>query len=187
LVQLVFPNTNGSYHAFDLTTTQYALTGKPLVVQSYHYGGFAVRGPMAWLSLKDASKLSSESESPSDCRFLNDHGSDRIKGNHEKSRWVSMSGRLSGERASIIVLCHADNLRALQAARLHRSKPYFCFSPCVEESIVIDREHPLHARYRLLITDAEPDAAWIENQWQAWNRPTAALQNAGEPETVEED
>jgi lysophospholipase L1-like esterase len=160
--------TDGSYHAFDLTSTQLALTDKPLVVHQYHYGGFAVRGPMAWLSPKDGDRGSGDSEPRSDCRFLNDQGSDRIQGNHEKSRWVSMSGLVAGEPASITVLCHPENLRAPQAARLHPTKPYFCFSPCVDGAIVIDRGHPLHAEYRYLITDSEPDAAWIENQWQAW-------------------
>jgi hypothetical protein len=38
---------------FDLETTQSALTDKPLLVQKYHYGGLALRGPVAWLTEKD--------------------------------------------------------------------------------------------------------------------------------------
>ena len=79
--------TDGSYHGFDLETTQSALTDKPLIVQKYHYGGVAFRGPVAWLTDKDGDvqKLEKTTE-PSTIRepsqFLNDHGSDRVKGNH---------------------------------------------------------------------------------------------------------
>ena len=59
--------------------------------------------------------------------FLNDLGSDRIKGNHEHARWVSLSGQNDGQPVTITVLCHRDNFRAPQAARLHPTKPYFVF------------------------------------------------------------
>ena len=169
--------TDGSYHAFDLQTTQLALTAKPLVVQEYHYGGFALRGPVEWLSAEDRDQGVSDDVVRVGCRFLNDQGSDRVKGNHEKSRWVAMSGNLAGDPVSISVLCHNENLRAPQSARLHPSKPYFCYAPCVEDSFVIDRDHPLQAKYRFLVTDAEPDPDWIESQWQEWNRSVTSIQD----------
>lgn len=161
--------TDGSYHKFELQTIQQALTDKPLVVEKYHYGGFAVRGPMAWLSAKDSDKSLGENAPRIGCDFLNDLGSDRLKGNHEKARWVAMSGQVNGEAVTITMLGHHENLRAPQAARLHPTKPYFCFAPCVEDSIVIDREHPFEAKFRYLITDSPPDAGWIESQWRSWN------------------
>jgi len=66
------------------------------------------------------------------------------------------------------VLCHADNFRAPQAARLHPLKPYFCFAPCVDGTFTIDRDHPFTGRYRYLITDAKPDAGWLDRQWESW-------------------
>ena len=124
--------TDGSYHGFDLQTTQHALTDEPLVIQKYHYGGVALRGPVRWLTAKDsdsrkqADGLSNASvREPSE--FLNDLGSDRIKGNHEHARWVSLSGQNDGQPVTITVLCHRDNFRAPQAARLHPTKPYFVF------------------------------------------------------------
>lgn len=102
--------------------------------------------------------------------MLNDLGSDRIKGNHEHARWVSVTGQIDSQPVTITVLSHRDNFHAPQAARLHPTKPYFVFSPCVDEEFVIDRDHPFAGRYRYLITDAAPDAKWLNEQWEGWCR-----------------
>jgi len=69
---------------------------------------------------------------------------------------------------TIAVLCHRDNFRAPQAARIHPTKPYFVFSPCVDDDFAIDREHPFRGKYRYLITDAAPDSKWLDEQWSQW-------------------
>ena len=160
--------TDGSYFDFDLESTQTAITNIPLIVKEYHYGGMALRGPTRWLTgkVKEGEPAVQEAREPNS--FLNDHGSDRIRGNHEKARWVSLSGLMDGKPVSITVLCHTDNFRAPQAARLHPTKPYFCFAPCVEGEFVIDREHPVHTRYRYLVTDSLPDTEWLNMQWESW-------------------
>lgn len=158
--------TDGTFFCFDIESTQKALTDTPLVVQEYHYGGFAVRGPVSWLQAADQDDAKAAVREPSD--FLNDLGSQRVKGNHEHARWVSLYGQIDGQSASITVLSQADNLRAPQAARLHPSKPYFCFSPCVDGEFTINKAHPLVSRYRYLVSDAKPDAAWIDRQWKNW-------------------
>ena len=158
--------TDGSYHAFDLHTVQQAQTDQPLVVQQYHYGGAAIRGPMRWLTGKDVDKFPADGESTEPTEFLNDQGSDRVKGNHQHSKWVTMTGQIDGQSVTIAVLCHPNNFRAPQAARIHPTKPYFVFSPCVDGEFVIDHDHAYQARYRYLVTDAAPDAAWLNQQWQ---------------------
>jgi hypothetical protein len=100
--------------------------------------------------------------------FLNDRGSDRIKGNHEHAQWVALTGHMDGQTVTIAVLCHRDNFRAPQAARIHPTKPYFVFSPCVDDEFEIDREHPFRGKYRYLITDAAPDRKWLDEQWEQW-------------------
>ena len=165
--------TDGSHHGFDLETAQSALTDKPLLVQKYHYGGLALRGPVAWLTEKDSdAQRSGDQSDPNAMRkpteFLNDHGSDRIKGNHEHARWVALTGHMDGHAVTITVLCHRDNLRAPQAARIHPTKPYFVFSPCVDDEFLIDREHTFRSKYRYLITDAAPDSQWLDQQWEQW-------------------
>lgn len=163
---VAFP-TDDSYHGFDIETTQQALTDKPLTVQKYHYGGMAMRGPVRWLSETDRDPDGGDTvREPS--AILNDRGSDRIAGNHEHAKWVSLTGNVEGKPVTITMMCHAENFRAPQAARLHPTKPYFVFAPCVDGEFVIDREHPFNARYRCLITDAAPDQKWLDEQWRIW-------------------
>jgi hypothetical protein len=163
----VYP-TDDTYHCFDLETTQTALTDKPLIVNEYHYGGMALRGPTRWLTPKDREARENPDliREPSD--FMNDLGSDRVNGNHQHVKWVALTGSIDSEPVTIAVLSHADNFRAPQAARLHPTKPYFCFAPCFDGNFAIDRKHPFKARYRYLVTDARPDAKWIDQQWDAW-------------------
>jgi hypothetical protein len=163
--------TDGTFRCFDLDSVQTALTSKPLTINKYHYGGHVLRGPTRWLTDKDreGSKRPDLTREPSG--FLNDLGSDRRAGNHQHAKWVAMWGEIDGQPVSITVLCHKDNFRAPQSARLHPSKPYFCFAPCVGDAFVIDREHPLQARYRYLVTDAMPDAKWLDQQWHSWCMP----------------
>ena len=164
--------TDGTYHSFDLQTTQSAITDAPLAIQKYHYGGVAYRGPVRWLTEENINPGRQSTDAAADARepssILNDLGSDRIKGNHEHARWVSVTGNTDGKPVTISVLSHRDNFRAPQAARLHPTKPYFVFSPCVDGEFVIDRDHPFVGRYRYLITDAAPDAEWLNAQWETW-------------------
>jgi len=166
--------TDGMYHGFDLQTTQNALTDTPLLIEKYHYGGVGYRGPVRWLTDNDsdASKQPADSTPPvvrEPSEMTNDLGSDRIKGNHEPARWVSVTGHVNGKPVTITVLCHRDNFRAPQAARLHPTKPYFVFSPCVDDEFVIDQDHPFVGHYRYLITDAVPNTEWLGEQWDVWN------------------
>jgi hypothetical protein len=163
--------TDGTYFLFDVETRQEALTDAPLVIEHYHYGGFALRGPERWLADKDSGvkKRPDLVREPSD--FVNSEGSDRLLGNHQRARWVALTGQLDGHSVTAAVLCHACNFRAPQSARIHPTKPYFCFAPCVDGRFEIDRGHPYQASYRFLITDKAPDAQWIDNQWRAWCEP----------------
>lgn len=160
--------TDGTYHQFDLETTQTALTDKPLLVNRHHYGGIALRGPTRWLTAKDGDRSDPGQLVREPSGFLNDLGSHRVEGNHQHAKWVSLWGIMDDQPVSITVLCHAANFRAPQAARLHPTKPYFCFAPCVDGDFTIDGDRPFMSRYRYLITDAKPDAQWINQQWNAW-------------------
>lgn len=163
--------TDGSYHSFDLDSVQTAITDKPLTVNKYHYGGMALRGPTRWLADKDkyARNTPALVREPSD--FVNNHRSNRKDANHQPAKWVAMTGSIDGKPVSIAVLCHVDNFRSPQTARIHPSKPYFCFAPCVNDGFVIDKDHPFKSRYRYLITDAKPDADWLDKQWTLWCNP----------------
>ena len=166
--KLTVQPTDGTYNCFDLETTQHAITDLPLVVEKYHYGGVAVRGPTSWLLANDADRRSSSSQPNDTCFFLNSLGQDRIAGNHAHAKWVALSGQLNGKSASIIVFDHPQNFRSPQASRLHPTKPYFCFSPCVDGEFVIDKSNPYRARYRFIVTSEAPDAKWLDSTWNRW-------------------
>jgi lysophospholipase L1-like esterase len=154
--------TDGTYHAFEIQTVQHAQTDIPLIVQEYHYGGMALRGPVAWLN-PDKARTGQHQSS-----MVNDLGSDRMKGNHEPAKWVCMTGLSDGNPVSICALSHPSNFRAPQTARLHPTKPYFVFSPCVQGKFVIDRDQPYSGRYKFLVTDTVPNREWLNDQWKHW-------------------
>lgn len=144
------------------------LDAKPdyLLIQFGH-NDQAGKGPVAWLTRKDGdAKKSGDQSSPTAMRepieFRNDHSSDRIKGNHEHACQVTLTGQMNGRAVIIAVLCPRDNFRAPPAARIHPIKPYFVFSPCVDDDFAIDREHPFQGKYRYLITNAAPDSKWLD-------------------------
>ncbi|MEM7478708.1 MAG: PmoA family protein, partial [Planctomycetota bacterium] len=155
-----------SYNCVDLELKQTALTDTPLIIKQNRYGGFALRACSQWLTSDDKDQAGKGSREPSS--FLNDLGSDRIKGNHQKSKWVALTGEIDGQPATIAVLSHPSNFRSPQTVRLHPTKPYFAYSPCVDGKFQIDRKNPYSARYRVLITDDAPDSTWLDKQWDEW-------------------
>ncbi len=82
---------------------------------------------------------------------------------------MSFTGQIDGQPVTITILSHRDNFRSPQPARIHPTKPYFVFSPCVDDEFVIHRDHPFFSRYRFIVTDAPADAAWLNERWDAWD------------------
>lgn len=156
------------YHLIDLETRQSIIGDKPLTISEYHYGGVAVRGLASWLTPNEKPTRDAPPSEPAPSQIINNAGSDRLKGNLEHANWVALSGTVSGQSVTIAALCHPINFRAPQAARLHPTKPYFCFAPCADGEFTIDADHPYQAKYRFLITDDKPDAAWLDDQWKQW-------------------
>ena len=162
--------TDGSFHCFDLETRQQALTSYPLQIEKFHYGGLAVRGPVAWLKGNDSDLGTRQGVGRNASGFTNSLGSNRLKGNHEKPNWVTMWGAIQATPVNVTVLCDRGSFRAPQSTRLHPTKPYFCFCPAVDGEFVIDQQKPYKAKYRFLIRDSKPDTAWVESQWRVYTR-----------------
>lgn len=156
-------------HDFEIVSVQQNQTTLPLQLLQYHYGGFAIRGPVEWLLPKDTDKVSSDAGAREGASILNDAGSDREAANHQHSRWVAMTGRQGGQPVTVVMLCHADNFRAPQAVRVHPTKPYFVFSPAVDGDFVIEAGKPFESRYRFLVLDGVPDPERINEVWTSWN------------------
>jgi hypothetical protein len=159
--------TDGTHYLFDLETVQEALTDEPLVIEKYHYGGVAFRGSVRWLLPKDDAKNKGDLEANS---IINNLRQQRDEANHAHAKWVSISGLLQGQPAGLAMLSHSSNFRAPQAARIHPTKPYFVYSPCVDGEFEIDREHPYRARYRFVVSDKLTDPQWLDQHWDAFSK-----------------
>lgn len=159
--------TDGSFHCFDLDTEQQILTADPLEIANYHYGGVAIRGPVAWLTggKTNAQQVTTNRQPTASTGFSNSLGSDRLKGNHQRPHWVTMWGHVQGQPVAITVMCDKSSFRFPQSTRLHPTKPYFCFCPCVDGAFAIDQDHPYKAKYRFLVTDSKPDEQWLRKRW----------------------
>lgn len=162
-------SSDDACHDFEIASVQQNQTTLPLQLLQYHYGGFAVRGPVEWLLPKDADQESLNAESGAGANILNDAGSVREAANHQHSRWVAMTGMQGGQPVTIVMLCHGDNFRAPQAVRVHPTKPYFVFSPAVDGDFVIEAGKPFESRYRFLVLDGLPDSERINAVWNSWN------------------
>jgi hypothetical protein len=65
-------------------------------------------------------------------------------------------------------MVHPSSFRAPRAARLHPTKPYFCFVTSADGGFAIDEATPFTARDRFLGTDGPVDRDWIEEAWRGW-------------------
>lgn len=152
----------------DIESRQVCASDRPLQILKYHYGGMAIRGPAAWFNpVKDA-------EPPA--AFFTSEGKSRTDGNHTRPDWVAMTGPADeGGSATVAIFSHPENFRAPQWVRLHPAKPYFVFTPMVEEGFAIepDRESPYVSRYRYLVFDGKPDPATLNRVWLGYSKPPA--------------
>lgn len=143
------------HYLVDLTSSQRTAGESPLTIEKYHYGGMAIRGSAAWLG-----------EDPT--RIVTSAGDNRVEGNHTRPAWVKMSGLLEGAPCGIIAIPHPENFRSPQWVRLHPAKPYFVFSPMVEEPFLIQNVEPYVSRFRFLVFDGEIDDATVKRVAGQW-------------------
>lgn len=143
---------------FDIESAQWLIGEHPLTIEKYHYGGMAIRGNDQWLA-------GSKEEAPP-ATMLTSGGLDRIEGNHSRSSWVAMYGAIDGGQAGLAILSDPRNFRSPQWVRLHPTKPYFVFSPMVEEPFDITSGKPYVSRYRYVVFDGEADPEVIKGEWK---------------------
>jgi hypothetical protein len=146
------------YRAFDLVSHQEMLGSSPLVLPEYRYGGIGLRGHRTWLGASGTSFLTSE-------------GKRRIDGHATRARWCVMSGKVSGQPVGIAVLDHPQNFRHPQPMRIHPTEPFFNYAPMQAGRMEITPGTPYVSRYRFIVFDGVPDAAWIDSLWKAFADP----------------
>lgn len=149
---------NGAY-VIDFTSTQTCATDSPLKLPKYHYGGFGFRGHGDW-------------SGPGNCRHLSASGkTDRLEMNTSREKWCWIGGPVDGETAGVTILGHPGNFRFPQPVRAHPDQPFFCFAPQQLGDMEITPGQKYISRYRLLVTDGEPDAALADAAWEAYANP----------------
>lgn len=144
---------------FDLVLTQTCATNDPLILPKYHYGGLGYRGRGDWFGETKANFLSSEG------------GTDRVKLDENKMRWVHIGGAVEGGVAGFAVLGHPGNFRAPQPVRVHPKEPYVSFTPSWEGDWKIEPGTPYVARYRFIAADGAPDRARLDAFWNGYATP----------------
>ena len=106
----------------EIEIEQKCLTETPVVMEEYHYGGFAIRGTALWND--EAGDLF---KSP--MNILTREGKNKAGSNHTRPGWIAAWGPAVNGLAGIAILDHPDNLRYPQPVRVHPRMPYFVFSP----------------------------------------------------------
>lgn len=155
--------TPADHFLFDVVSVQQSVTDKPLSLAKYHYGGMAIRGNSQWLKEKEDQNIK-----PGDLQFLTSEGKDRWKGNHTRTNWVALSGRIDEQDVSAAVFCSPKNFRSPQHVRIHPNKPYFCFAPMVEGPFDISPGKEYVSRYRYLVASKAVDASMIKKHWDEY-------------------
>ncbi len=163
------------HYVVDIESRLECVADSPLRVETYHYGGLAIRGaidlfrPRAGSAFRDWTNRGSEDadRSPPGIdvmghEFLTSQGKRRHDGNHTRADWVDLSGVIEGEPAGIAIVGHPDNFRSPQPVRLNPAKPYFCFAPMVESGFEIAPGEPFVSRFRLVVHDGPAEPAILD-------------------------
>lgn len=149
------------YFIFDIASSQEAATSDPLVLETYHYGGFGFRGAAEWQGANGASYLTSE-------------GLARLPGDGSRARWCAQWGTVNGKVGGYAGLDHPTNFRHPQGLRIHPSNPYWSFTASTEAAggrFEIKPGTPYKSRYRVVVFDGPADAALLNRLWDDFGSP----------------
>lgn len=145
----------------DFESVQQTAGADTLMLNPYHYGGFAYRGSKVW---NPADSVHYQGE----MQVVTSLGNDRPGSNHTRPEWIAAYGDIDGQAAGLAVFDHPDNFRFPQFVRVHPEMPYFCFPPTVEEGFTIAPGDQYVSRYRLLVFSGEPKKEEIDKFWESY-------------------
>jgi len=149
------------YFVFDLESTQQAVDA-PLRLETYHYGGFAVRGAREWRGGK--------------FQFLTSEGDTGQPDENvaPRANWVHLGGQVGGQTAGYALLGHPTNVCAPQGLRLHPTDPYFSILPvahdvCAPFDIVPGTPYVSH--FRFVTSDGPANTELLARLWNDYAKP----------------
>jgi len=149
------------YFVFDLESMQQAVDA-PLRLETYHYGGFAVRGAREWRGGK--------------FQFITSEGDTNQPDENTAPRanWVHLGGQVGTQTAGYALLGHPANYCSPQGLRLHPTDPYFSILPVVRngcEPFDIVSGTPYVSRFRLVTSDGPADTGLLDRLWNDYAKP----------------
>lgn len=149
------------YFVFDIESTQETAGADPLVLETFHYGGFGFRGSEEW---QDPARMS----------FLTSEGHDRATGDGQRGRWVAQWGSVGNSVAGYAAFDHPTNFRHPQGLRIHPTNPYWSFTASTMSAggrFSIEQGTPYHSLYRVVSFDGAADAQLLERLWADFATP----------------
>jgi len=149
------------YYVFDVDSTQETAGQDPLVLETYHYGGFGYRGSEQW-------------QDPSKVQFLTSEGHNRSNGDGQRARWVAQFGTIDGQVAGYAAFDHPTNFRHPQGLRIHPTNPYWSFTACTQSAggrFSIEPGSPYKSLYRIVAFDGAADANLLNRLWNDFGSP----------------
>ncbi|MFT5301951.1 MAG: hypothetical protein ACI814_002764, partial [Mariniblastus sp.] len=180
----VYSHAEGRPFVFDFESSQTCVADSALSINQYHYGGFGIRGSHQWekpnatAEFKAWGKQFASAKRNQDVPlpappgidmmghdFLTSENKMRHDGNHSEARWTTIFGPVDGAMAGVAILSHPKNFRSPQSVRLHPSKPYFSYAPCVQGAFQIKPQETYTTRFRVVTYDGEPDELALDELW----------------------
>ena len=149
------------YFVFDLHSTQEAASATPLRLNTYHYGGFAIRGHAQW-------------RNPSNATYLTSEGDNRGSGDGKRAHWSFIGGNVDGKAAGYAILGHPTNFRAPQGLRHNPTDPFIAILPATQSAggaFDIEPGKPYISRFRFVTTDGPPNAQLLDRIWKDFATP----------------
>ena len=150
---------------FDLRSVQTCAGASRWCSTKNLYGGLCVRGNSAWLETRPG-------------RFSHQRGQDsRGRQPHpaELGRPVGQARRQAQRHHQLLP---SGELSAPQPVRLHPTKPYLCWSPCVLDDFAIEPGKPYMSRYRFFVHAGKLDVAMARRLWSDYAQPAKVVVSA---------
>ena len=139
---------NDGMYIVDFSSIQTCLPDSGFKIKKYHYGGFCIRGNREWNRTQQYT-------------FLTALGKSRDDGNHSPAEWIDMSGIVNGKLFGVTAINHPLNIRSPQKVRIPPDRPYFSFSPMVDDDIVLVKGQKFINRYSIILHDGPMDRSLV--------------------------
>ena len=145
----------GAYE-IDYDIQQANISQHPLTLPAYRYGGgIAYRAPHSW--------------NATNSNYRTSEGKTRKDSHTTRARWIAMHGPTDSGPATVTVLCHPKNHDAPQRLRTwDDGKVFLNYVPTQESAWEIKPGQTITLRYRIIVSDGQPDAKTLDARWQRY-------------------